>query len=70
MINSVPVEIVAQPSQSCDVIERHPEPTLLAVHLYSSALDGGLKPYSYIDPLVTMVVLLDETCGKPYSATF
>ncbi len=33
---------------------RHLEPTLLAVHLYGSAVDGGLKPYSDIDLLVTV----------------
>ena len=38
------------------VIERHLEPTLLAVHLYGSAVDGGLKPHSDIDLLVTVTV--------------
>ena len=41
---------------SYGVIERHLEPTLLAVHLYGSAVDGGLKPYSDIDLLVTVTV--------------
>ncbi|WP_431627026.1 nucleotidyltransferase domain-containing protein, partial [Enterobacter hormaechei] len=30
--------------------------TLLAVHLYGSAVDGGLKPHSDIDLLVTVTV--------------
>ena len=34
---------------------------MLAVHLYGSALDGGLKPYSDIDLLVTVAARLDET---------
>ena len=46
------------------VIERHLEPTLLAVHLYGSAVDGGLKPHSDIDLLVTVTVRLDETTRR------
>nr|ACM91743.1 aminoglycoside 3' adenyl transferase [Psychrobacter sp. ikaite C720] len=42
------------------VIERHLEPTLLAVHLTASAVDGGLK-HTVIDLLVTVTVRLDET---------
>ncbi len=44
--------------------ERHLEPTLLAVHLYGSAVDGGLKPHSDIDLLVTVTVRLDETTRR------
>jgi streptomycin 3"-adenylyltransferase len=36
------------------VLERHLGGTLLAIHLFSSALDGGLKPHSDIDLLVTV----------------
>ena len=39
-------------------------PTLLAVHLYGSAVDGGLKPHSDIDLLVTVTVRLDETTRR------
>ena len=46
------------------VIERHLELTLLAVHLYGSAVDGGLKPHSDIDLLVTVTVRLDETTRR------
>jgi predicted nucleotidyltransferase len=52
MIDSVPTEITEQVSQACTVIERHLASTLQAIHLYGSALDGGLKPYSDIDLLV------------------
>ncbi|MDX8037909.1 nucleotidyltransferase domain-containing protein, partial [Pseudomonas aeruginosa] len=50
-----------QLSLALNAIERHLESTLLAVHLYGSALDGGLKPYSDIDLLVTVAAQLDET---------
>ncbi|MCK9792013.1 hypothetical protein M1S95_22810, partial [Providencia rettgeri] len=39
-------EVSTQLSEVVGVIERHLEPTLLAVHLYGSAVDGGLKPHS------------------------
>ncbi|TYW85201.1 AadA family aminoglycoside 3''-O-nucleotidyltransferase [Klebsiella pneumoniae] len=61
MSNAVPAEISVQLSQVLNVIKRHLESTLLAVHLYGSALDGGLKPYSDIDLLVTVDTRLDET---------
>ena len=50
-------EVSTQLSEVVGVIERHLEPTLLAVHLYGSAvMDGGLKPHSDIDLLVTVTV--------------
>lgn len=61
MSNSVPAEISAQLSKTLDVIERRLASTLLAVHLYGSALDGGLKPYSDIDLLVTVATNIDGT---------
>ena len=42
-------EASTQLSEVVGVIERHLELTLLAVHLYGSAVDGGLKPHSDID---------------------
>ena len=58
-------EVSTQLSEVVGVIEkRHLEPTLLAVHLYSSAVDGGLKPHSDIDLLVTVTVRLDETTRR------
>nr|BDV12791.1 hypothetical protein [Escherichia coli] len=58
------IEISNQLSEVLSVIERHLESTLLAVHLYGSAVDGGLKPYSDIDLLVTVAVKLDETTRR------
>ncbi|WP_174219961.1 nucleotidyltransferase domain-containing protein, partial [Escherichia coli] len=49
MREAVTIEISNQLSEV-----RHLESTLLAVHLYGSAVDGGLKPYSDIDLLVTV----------------
>ena len=53
MREAVIAEVSTQLSEVVGVIERHLEPTLLAVHLYGSAVDGGLKPHSDIDLLVT-----------------
>lgn len=53
----VPVEIADQVSAACAVIERHLGATLQAMHLFGSALDGGLKPRSDIDLLVTVAAL-------------
>ena len=54
MREAVIAEVSTQLSEVAGVIERHLEPTLLAVHLYGSAVDGGLKPHSDIDLLVTV----------------
>ncbi len=58
------IEISNQLSEVLSVIERHLESTLLAVHLYGSAVDGGLKPYSDIDLLVTVAVKLMKRRGE------
>ena len=58
MREAVIAEVSTQLSEVVGVIERHLEPTLLAVHLYGSAVDGGLKPHSDIDLLVTVTVRL------------
>jgi predicted nucleotidyltransferase len=60
----IPAGISAQLSQARDVIERHLAPTLLAVYLYGSALDGGLKPHSDIDLLVAVAARLDEAARR------
>lgn len=60
MSDSVPAEISEQLSKTRDVIERHLASTLLTLHLYGSAMDGGLKPYSDIDLLVTVAARPDE----------
>jgi predicted nucleotidyltransferase len=61
MIDSIPTEIIEQLSQARAVIERHLASTLQAIHLYGSALDGGLKPHSDIDLLVTVSARPDES---------
>ncbi len=60
----IPDEISAQLSQACEVIGRHLASARLAMHLYGSALDGGLKPYSDIDMLVTVATRLDENARR------
>ncbi len=40
--------------KACKEIKTYLEDSLLAIHLYGSALDGGLKPYSDIDLFVTI----------------
>ena len=42
MREAVIAEVSTQLSEVVGVIERHLEPTLLAVHLYGSAVDGGI----------------------------
>ena len=71
MRNTVPAEISVQLSQALNVIEHHLGSTLLAVHLYGSALDGGLKPCSDIDLLVTVTAQLDPeaSTGNPSLTT-
>ncbi|MBV7481483.1 AadA family aminoglycoside 3''-O-nucleotidyltransferase [Bordetella sp. BOR01] len=51
---SIPAEIAQQLSQARAVLERHLAGTLQAIHLFGSAVDGGLKPCSDIDLLVTV----------------
>ncbi|SEN69172.1 AadA family aminoglycoside 3''-O-nucleotidyltransferase [Nitrosomonas marina] len=50
----VPKDITVQISEARNVIERHLVPNLLSVHLFGSAVDGGLKTYSDIDLFVTI----------------
>ena len=64
MREAVIASVSTQLSEVVGVIERHLEPTLLAVHLYGSAVDGGLKPHGDIDLLVTVTVRLDETTRR------
>lgn len=52
--DSVPVQISAQVASACALISRHLGNTLQAIHLFGSAVDGGLKPQSDIDLLVTV----------------
>lgn len=56
----VPARELAQLCRARDVLERHLSSTLLAVHLYGSAVDGGLKPHSDLDLLVTVSMPMEE----------
>lgn len=64
MIERPPVEIADQVSRACVVIKRHLEAALRAVHLFGSALEGGLKPCSDIDLLVTVDAPLNEPARR------
>lgn len=59
-----PAEASTQLSAALDVIQRHLEPSLLAVHLYGSAVDGGLKPKSDLDLLVTVASRPDDAVRR------
>lgn len=59
-----PVEITEQLSCARTLIERHLATTLEAIHLFGSALDGGLKPHSDIDLLVTVSTAPDESVRR------
>lgn len=52
MTAPVPEAITTQLALACEVIQRQLAANLLAIYLYGSALDGGLKPRSDIDLLV------------------
>ncbi|KUZ11729.1 aminoglycoside resistance protein [Burkholderia diffusa] len=60
----VPAEIADQVTAACAAIERHLGATLQAVHLFGSALDGGLKPRSDIDLLATVAASPDEALRR------
>ena len=59
-----PVEIAQQLANASAVLERNLSGTLLAIHLFGSAVDGGLKPHSDIDLLVTVSVPLSESTRR------
>ncbi|ERJ58918.1 aminoglycoside adenylyltransferase family protein [Sphingobacterium paucimobilis] len=40
--------------EACTIISKYLSDSLLAIHLYGSAVEDGLKPYSDIDLLVTL----------------
>jgi len=51
---SVPAEIAGQVASACALLSHHLGDSLQAIHLFGSAVDGGLKPQSDIDLLVTV----------------
>lgn len=58
-MNTSPLrEIAPQLSSALAVLRRHLGETLQAIHLFGSAVDGGLKPHSDIDMLATVSVPL------------
>ncbi|HHW08432.1 MAG TPA: DUF4111 domain-containing protein [Firmicutes bacterium] len=59
-IIQIPAEITEQLSCAQKVIERHLADKVMAIHLFGSAVDGGLKPQSDIDLLVTVSIQLDD----------
>lgn len=64
MPRHLPEEIVQQTTRACATIERHLGNTVQAIHLFGSAMDGGLKPQSDIDLLVTARVAPDESVRR------
>ncbi|NTX26370.1 AadA family aminoglycoside 3''-O-nucleotidyltransferase [Burkholderia pyrrocinia] len=64
MTECVPPETAGQVAAARAAIERHLGATLNAIHLFGSALDGGLKPRSDIDLLVTVAARPDETARR------
>jgi streptomycin 3"-adenylyltransferase len=55
-----PDEIAAQLALARALLERHLGRKLRTIHLFGSAVDGGLKPASDIDLLVTVDARLEE----------
>ncbi|MBB5393431.1 MULTISPECIES: aminoglycoside adenylyltransferase family protein [unclassified Herbaspirillum] len=54
MTDIIPLSIAPQVAQAQAIIERHLGGHVVAIHLFGSAVDGGLRPYSDIDLLVTV----------------
>lgn len=61
MIAKVPESIAGQVSDALAVLANHLGVAIQAIHLFGSAVDGGLKPFSDIDLLITVSAPLDET---------
>ncbi|HCC0886776.1 TPA: DUF4111 domain-containing protein [Salmonella enterica] len=61
MTLSIPPSIQRQTDAACRLITRVTGESLLAIHLYGSAMVGGLKPGSDIDLLATIRLALTET---------
>lgn len=56
-----PDEAAPQISQACALVQNLLGSTVEAIHLYGSAVEGGLRPHSDIDLLVTVKVPLPES---------
>jgi len=65
----LPESIAEQVSETLSVLQKHLNHTIQAIHLFGSAVDGGLKPLSDIDLLVTVNAPVDQsTSGALMSA--
>jgi streptomycin 3"-adenylyltransferase len=60
MAHLIPSQIAPQVAAAQSLIERHLGTDLVAIHLFGSAVDGGLQPHSDIDLLVTVTRPPDE----------
>ncbi len=60
MTAELPESIADQLLDTLSVLKNHLGDAIQAIHLFGSAVDGGLKPYSDIDLLVTINAPLDE----------
>lgn len=54
--STVPSAIRGQVSQACELLKRRLGGAVVGIHLFGSAVDGGLQPFSDIDLLVTVDV--------------
>ncbi|WP_397476044.1 AadA family aminoglycoside 3''-O-nucleotidyltransferase [Pusillimonas sp.] len=61
MITKLPESIADQVFDALSILENHLGETIQAIHLFGSAVDGGLKPFSDIDLLITVNVPLDAS---------
>ncbi len=68
MAHLVPPSIAPQVAAASSLIERHLGAGLVAIHLFGSAVDGGLQPHSDIDLLVTVTQPPDEAVLRALAA--
>lgn len=61
MTTTLPESIARQVSGTLSVLESHLGEAIQTIHLFGSAVDGGLKPFSDIDLLITISTPLDES---------
>ncbi|OZI44088.1 AadA family aminoglycoside 3''-O-nucleotidyltransferase [Bordetella genomosp. 4] len=57
----LPESVADQVSATLSILEKHLGDKILAIHLFGSAVDGGLKPSSDIDLLITVSAALDDS---------
>jgi len=60
MIDKVSLVERGQIIRACEIVKQHFSQSLVAIHLYGSVIDGGLKPFSDIDLLVTVRSPLED----------